>query len=210
MKWIFVRHPETEALVHRIIYGQTHSPYTDKGKKSVEWVRKELSSEDVSSIYSSPMERTKTLADAIASAHRGIPVQTDERIKEMGVGVFEQMTIPEAEAAHPEHLRPFLDDFGNYRAPGSELFTEVKSRVSAFLKEVILAEEEKGKEGHPERPIVVVSHSMAIRGALAYLFDASLSDLWHIRINPAAIIQVEYREGFAILEGMRDPHHIIA
>ncbi|MFA7196380.1 MAG: histidine phosphatase family protein, partial [Anaerovoracaceae bacterium] len=114
------------------------------------------------------------------------------------------------EAAHPEHLRPFLDDFGNYRAPGSELFSEVKSRVSDFLKEVIRGEEEKGEEGYPERPIIVVSHSMAIRGALAYLFDAGLSDLWHIRIQPAAIIRVQYRDGFAILEGLRDPHDIIA
>lgn len=210
MKWIFVRHPETEALVHKIIYGQTHSPYTEKGKKSVHWVRSELASEEIAAIYSSPMERTKTLADAIASAHRGLRVQTDERIKEMGVGVFEQMTVAEAEAAHPEHLRPFLDDFGNYRAPGSELFSEVKSRVSEFLKEVIRKEDEAGKGGHPERPIVVVSHSMAIRGALACLFDASLSDLWHIRIHPAAIIKVQYRDGFAILEGMRDPHDIIA
>ena len=115
-------HPETEALVHRIIYGQTHSPYTEKGKKSVDWVKAELGSEKISAIYSSPMERTRTLAEAIASAHRGISVQPDERIKEMAVGIFEQMSVTDAEAAHPEHLRPFLDDFGNYRAPGSELF----------------------------------------------------------------------------------------
>ncbi len=210
MKFIFVRHPETEALVHRIIYGQTHSPYTEKGKKSVDWVKAELASEKISAIYSSPMERTRTLADAIASAHRGISVQPDERIKEMAVGIFEQMSVTDAEAAHPEHLRPFLDDFGNYRAPGSELFSEVKSRVSDFLKEVIHKEDSAGKEEYPERPIVVVSHSMAIRGALAFLFDVSLSDLWHIRINPAAIIKVQYRDGFAILDGMKDPHDIIA
>ncbi len=210
MKFIFVRHPETEALVQKIIYGQTHSPYTEKGKKSVDWVKAQLSAYDISAIYSSPMERTRTLAEAIASAHRSMPVRIDERIKEMAVGIFEQMSVRDAEAAHPEHLRPFLDDFGNYRVPGSELFSEVKSRVTDFLEEVIRKEEEKGKEGHPERPIVVVSHSMAIRGALSYLFDAALSDLWHIRINPAAIIKVEYREGFAILEGMLDPHDIIA
>lgn len=208
MKLIFVRHPETEALVHRIMYGHTHSPYTEKGIKSVDWVRNELASEPVRMVYSSPLERTKTLADAIADVH-GLSVETDERIKEMGVGIFEQMSITDAEKKYPEHLRPFLDDFGNYQAPGSELFSEVKQRVSEFLKEIIRAEDARGKEEATERPIVVVSHSMAIRGALAYLFDAELSDLWHIRIHPAAIIQVRYRDRFAILEGLKDPHNII-
>jgi broad specificity phosphatase PhoE len=208
LKLIFVRHPETEALVYRIMYGHTHSPYTEKGTKSVPWVADQLASEPVRAVYSSPLERTKTLADAIACTH-GLPVVTDERIKEMGVGIFEQMSVADAEKAHPEHLRPFLDDFGNYKAPGSELFSEVKERVGDFLKELIRKEEAKAKEEVHEGPIVIVSHSMAIRGALAYLFDADLSDLWHIRIHPAAILNVRYRDRFAILEGLRDPHNII-
>ena len=55
----------------------------------------------------------------------------------------------------------------------------------------------------------VVVFTMAIRGALAFC-STSVFDLWHIRINPAAIIKVQYRDGFAILDGMKDPHDIIA
>ena len=102
-----------------------------------------------------------------------------------------------------------MENFGNPKIPGSEPFCEVKQRVSDFLEELVLKEESWRKEGHPERPIIVVSHSMAIRAALAYLFDVELSALWHIKINPAAIIKVKYRDGFALLEGLADPHEIV-
>jgi alpha-ribazole phosphatase len=209
LKFIFVRHPETEALANKIIYGQTHSPYTKKGELSVPWVSEQLEGEDVKLIYSSPLDRAKTLAEGIAGRHPGQSVHVDDRLKEMSVGIFEQMTFQEADAAHPLHARPFLEDFGNYRVPGSELFSEVRERVSDFLKDVLRREDEEGKEEHPERPVIVVSHAMAIRGALAYLFDAELSDLWHLRINPASIIRVKYKEGFAQLTGMSDPHDIL-
>lgn len=209
MKFIFVRHPETEALVKKIIYGRTNSPYTEKGKKSILWVTDQLLREDIAHIYSSPLDRTRTLAEEIAKTHTGLSLVIDERITEMGVGILEQMTLKEARDVHPEHVTPFLEDFGNHKIPGSELFSEVKQRVSEFLQEIILKEEEWRKEGHPERPIVVVSHSMAIRAALAYLFDVELSALWHIKINPAAIIKVKYRDGFALLEGLADPHEIV-
>lgn len=209
MKFIFVRHPETYALANKIIYGQTHSPYTKKGESSVPWVSDQLAREDIKSIYSSPLDRAKVLAGGIAKPHAGLTVKIDDRLTEMSVGIFEQMTFQEADAAHPEHARPFLEDFGNYRVPGSELFSEVKERVSDFLKEVIQQEDEEGKEEHPERPIIVVSHAMAIRGALSYLFDVELSDLWHLHINPASIIRVKYKDGFAQLLGMNDPHDIL-
>jgi len=210
VKFIFVRHPETEALVKKIIYGRTNSPYTEKGKKSLSWVRDQLSGEDVARIYSSPMDRTRTLAEEIASAHPGLSPLIDERITEMGVGILEQLTLAEAQEKHPEHVKPFLEDFGNHKVPGSELFSEVRQRVSGFLDEIIAQEDMWRKEGHPERPIIVVSHSMAIRAALAHLFDTELSSLWHIRINPAAIIKVKYKDGFALLEGLCDPHEIIS
>ncbi|NCB42496.1 MAG: histidine phosphatase family protein [Clostridia bacterium] len=209
MRLIFVRHPETEALVKKIIYGRTNSPYTEKGKRSIPWVRDQLLKEDVAQIYSSPLHRTRTLAEEIAKSHADLPLIIDERITEMSVGILEQMTLQEAQKAHPEHVEPFLADFGNYKIPGSELFSEVEQRVAGFLEEIILKEEVWRKEGHPERPIIVVSHSMAIRAALAYLFKVELSALWHIKVNPAAIIKVKYKDGFALLEGLADPHEII-
>jgi len=204
-----VRHPETEALVKKIIYGRTNSPYTEKGKKSIPWVRDQLLREDIAQIYSSPLDRTRTLAEEIAKSHRGLPLIVDERITEMSMGILEQMTLKEAQEAHPEHVEPFLADFGYYKIPGSELFSEVKQRVSDFLEELLLKENVQREEEHPERPIIVVSHSMAIRAALAYLFNVELSALWHIKVNPAAIIKVKYKDGFALLEGLADPHEVI-
>lgn len=203
-----MRHPETEALVKKIIYGQTNSPYTEKGIKSIPWVRDQLSKESISHIYSSPLDRTRMLAEEIVRPHKGLSLIIDERITEMSVGILEQMTLPEAQAAHPEHVEPFLADFGNHKIPGSELFLEVKQRVGDFLNELIIRDEKNDKEAQPERSIIIVSHSMAIRAALAYLFNLELPALWHIKINPAAIITVKYKDRFARLEGLYDPHEI--
>lgn len=208
MNFIFVRHPETEALIKKIIYGQTNSPYTEKGKNSVPWVRDQFLEENIACVYSSPLDRTRMLAEAIIEPHKGLSLIIDERITEMSVGILEQMTFAEAQEAHPEHVEPFLSNFGHHKIPGSELFSEVKHRVGDFLNELIVNEEENEKEGQLGRTIIIVSHSMAIRAALATLFKLELSDLWHININPAAIIRVLYKDGFARLEGLTDPHKI--
>lgn len=61
-----------------------------------------------------------------------------------------------------------------------------------------------------EETIVVVSHSMVIHAAMAYLMNLDLRDVWHIRIEPGSIVDLDWRYEFAMLQSLGGPFNVRA
>ncbi len=222
MKLIFIRHPETEANVKRLIYGKTESEYSDLGKASVDVVVAQLSGIKIDEIYTSPRKRAANLAVAIAEGHstdsRSLKVIMDDRIQEMHFGIFENMTTVEAREMYGEGFDDFWHNFADFRVPEGETLSQVKDRTVEFLQELLAddASLESFEELMKKDPIkaidqrymengtvVIVAHSLVIRSALSWLLDIPLNKIWHIDIKPAAIIEVSYRGGYGFLTGIR-------
>ena len=53
------------------------------------------------------------------------------------------------------------------------------------------------------KTVVIVAHSLLIRGALSWLLNIPLNEIWRIDIKPAAIVEVSYRGGYGFLTGLR-------
>lgn len=224
MKIMFVRHPETQANVNRIIYGRTDSPYSDKGKASVGRVAEELAEVEIDEIYSSPLPRAANLAKAIAQGHRkGLnesDIVMDDRIREMYFGLFENKTNEEAREIYGDGYDKFWHDFVNFQVPEGENLHQVRDRTVDFLKEIVpmdlpgesfeeLMKEDPAKavnlHDRNDKTILIVAHSIVIRGALSFLLDISLEWIWHIDVKPASIIEISYHRGFGVLSGIRRP-----
>lgn len=208
MKLLLIRHPATEALNKRIIYGRSESPLTAEGTASIAWAAQKLKDLDLAALYCSPQERARLLADGIAREHPGLAVRIDERICELHCGIYEQLTMEEAMAADPEDAHKFIYEFGFHRPKGGENFEDVKARTGPFLKDVT---EEFGKEGYNERPVAVVSHAMAIRSMLSHLFGYGLNDIWHFHLQPTGMLEIDYdvENQFGSLVSMTAPDSII-
>ena len=191
MKLLLIRHPATEALKKRLIYGRSESPLTAEGVASIAWAAEKLRDLDLAALYCSPQERARLLADGIAKEHPGLAVRIDERICELHCGVYEQLTMDEAMAVDPEDAHKFVYEFGFHRPKGGENFEDVKARTGPFLKDLA---EEAGKEGYNERPIAVVSHAMAIRSMISHLLGYGLNDIWHFHIQPTGMMEIDYDE----------------
>ena len=217
MKIIFLRHPETMANVNRLIYGWTESPYSEKGKASVGRVVELLKDEKIDEIYSSPLLRAYDLAKAVGNNH-GLEVHTDDRLKEIHFGAFENKTIEEAEAMYGEGFKRFWHDFSNFQPPEGENMTQVKTRVVDFFKEKLfmnhngedfeeMMKEDPGKavtlHDLEDKTVLVVAHSITIRSALSFMLDVPLEWVWHIDVKPASLIELAYHGGFGILTGIK-------
>lgn len=215
MKIVFVRHPETEANVKKLIYGRTDSAYSEKGRASIAGVVKEFTNTNIDEIYASPLRRAFDLADAISKGNNGHPeVIKDDRLMEMHFGLFENKTNEEAREIYGKGYDEFWHDFASFEVPEGESMGQVKTRVIDFLKEITdvdslkesfedLMKEDPGKavDLHDKegKTIVVVAHALVIRGALSFLLDIPLKDIWHIDVKPASVIEVSYHGGFGIL-----------
>ena len=189
MKLLLIRHPATEALKNRIIYGRSESPLTAEGVASIDWAAQKLKDVPLAALYCSPQERARRLAEGIAKVHPGLAVTVDERICELHCGIYEQMTFEEALATDPDDAHKFVYEFGFHRPRGGENFEDVKARTKPFIEELSAR---YGKEGYDGRPIAVVSHAMAIRSMISHLLGYGLNDIWHFDIRPTGILEIDY------------------
>jgi len=198
MRLIFIRHPETQANVKGLIYGRSESDYSDMGKASVSWVVEQMKELDFDVIYASPLKRTAYLAEQIAKDHDADGIIFEDRLMEMHCGIFENMSNSDAREKYKDEYESLINNYNRYVIPQGESFEMVYHRVVTFLKETF--------KNHPaEQTIVFVAHSMVILAALAYLLQIELDDIWHIKINPAAIVDVHYEAEFGMLQGLKAP-----
>jgi broad specificity phosphatase PhoE len=159
-----VRHGQTEFNRERRIQGHVDSPLTELGVRQAQAVgrllRDLIREPDGWRMVSSPLGRARTTADLIAASLGGLPVELDDRLKEMSWGAYDGRLRAELEAEQP-------DTFGRtgwaFDAATGETYDEVTARLSAWLAEL---------PPEPERRIICVSHGVSgrvLRGLYANL-----------------------------------------
>lgn len=233
MRLIFVRHPQTEANTQKLIYGRLDAGYSEKGRATIPDIADSLKSMAVDAIFSSPLSRARILAEHIAAVHgiSAAEIRLDRRISEMDFGVLEGLTTAEAKTQQGEIYQALMNDYEQYRIPEGESCMMVRERVKQFLVD-LYEEFERGAEegdvapwGEPEKDmdpesvpvnsaakrektVIVVSHSMAIHMGLSWLLHQEPHEIWHIKLEPGAIVDVDWRFEFAMLQGISGPLQI--
>lgn len=193
MKFIFARHGETYANVDKIIYGSTHSEFTQDGLKQVDYIINHIKSKQVDYIYSSPLERTKIIAHKIEKV-LGKDINIIEEIKEMSYGIFEGLTPSQAMDKYPNEYNLYMNDYNTYIIPKGENAIDFDKRVICFLDNI------KNVEGTS----IIVTHGGVIRTAMMHLLGLKSEDRWHFKILPGMIVEIEYKNRYGMLLEMRN------
>ena len=159
-----VRHGQTEFNRERRIQGHVDSPLTELGVRQARAVGGLLADliRDPAGwrIVSSPLGRARSTAEIVAGKLGGLPVQLDDRLKEMSWGPHDGRLRAELEAEHPE---TFARTGWAFDASAGETYDEVCERVGAWLAEL---------PPEPERRVIAVSHGISgrvLRGLYAGL-----------------------------------------
>ena len=184
MKLILVRHGETRWNEEkRVQGGSSDIELSDAGVKQAHELASFLKDEDISVVISSPLKRARDTADVIASQHQ-LPVQIDDRLKELEVGELEGMPISTLKTTFSQFLMRWWDTGGSKRLPGGESLLELQQRVWAAI-EHLLANHKGG--------VVVVSHYFVVLAIIFKAIDLPLNSLTKFRVNPAgvSILEVE-------------------
>ena len=159
-----VRHGQTEFNRERRIQGHVDSPLTTLGLRQAEAVGhllRDLIRDPVGwRIVSSPLGRARSTAEIISARLGGLPVELDDRLKEISWGAYDGRLRSELEAEHPE-------TFGRtgwaFDAGSGETYEDVAARVGAWLAEL---------PREPQRKVIAVSHGVSgrvLRGLYADL-----------------------------------------
>ena len=162
---LLVRHGETVWNREGRIQGHTESDLTPLGERQAaamaglvaDLVRQAPSADW--RLVSSPIGRAHRTAGMVAQA-TGLPVELDDRLKEIGCGAWEGKLRADIAHHHPEIFATREWFFG---APGGETFEDVTDRAVNWLASL---------PPEPDRRVIAVSHGVwgrLARGAYAGL-----------------------------------------
>ncbi|MEN9341999.1 MAG: isoleucyl-tRNA synthetase [Candidatus Parcubacteria bacterium] len=172
-----IRHSEASHNVKKIIASGSEadgvvSHLTKKGEAQIRALAKKLSRQKIDIIYTSPYERTKKMAYAIAQ-EVGCEVIEDARLAEINTGVYNGKSIE----AYRKFFTTKEERLYNRPVDGESL-ADVRGRMVAALKDI--------DRNHKGKHIVIVSHGDPIWLAKAAFERVANDKIWDAYYPPLA------------------------
>ncbi len=196
---LLLRHGQTPMSVQKRYAGLTDAPLTDAGIRQAAAAAKRLASAGIDAIVASPLKRTVRTAEEVAAV-TGIPVLTDDGLRETDFGAWEGLTFAEVRERWPAEVTTWLAD-PSVAPPGGESFAQVSERVTAALHRVLA--ERAGQT------VLIVSHVTPIKTLVAAALLAPPAALFRMHLDVAALCEIDwYADGPAVLRSFNDTAHL--
>lgn len=197
MKLFLIRHGQTKwRKIGFLSY--TDLDLTRKGISQAKKVASKLKKEKVGKIYSSPLKRCKQTAQIVGKS-LGLKVCVAPQLREVNFGIFEGLSLKEAEKKYPELFRVRQKDKWNFRIPSGESYKNAAERVLKFLKKLL----DKRSDN-----IVLVTHVTIIKILLKLFSNLSMEKIDQICFPPTSLTILERKnEKFRVL-AINDISHL--
>lgn len=177
-----MRHGKTDWNVIHKLQGRTDIPLNDEGRKMAEIAGKEYRNVNFDLCYCSPLIRARETAEIVLQG-RNIPILYDDRLKEMGFGIYEgienSFQIPDC----PVNVL-FQNPSQYVAVEGGESFEELFARTGSFLKEVITPALEENKD------ILIVGHGAMNSSIVCQVKGIPLDRFWETGIENCRLIRL--------------------
>ncbi len=157
---IAVRHGETAWNVDTRIQGFLDIALNDTGRWQAHRLALALAGEQLDALYASDLWRAYDTALSISNA-TGLPITTNEGLRERGFGEFEGKTFTEIEALWPDKALKWRKRIPDFAPEGGESLLQFRERILATVS--ALAAQNTGKQ------IIITSHG----GAMDVLYRAA-------------------------------------
>lgn len=177
----FLRHGEP--LGGRRYRGQRDDPLSDRG-----WAQMCAATAEVrpwSAIVSSPLARCSAFAHWLAG-ETGLPLIFDERIREIGFGVWEGKTPEELQREDPECVFDFKRDPLAFRPQGAESLQDFHARASAAYEDILAR--------HAGSQVLVVAHAGVMRMAICHALGLPAVQAYRINVASAAMARIRVEQ----------------
>ena len=156
---ILVRHGETDWNRDGRWQGHADAPLNDRGRAQARTLADELAGENVAAVYSSDLSRARETAAIIAQPLER-DVFVDARLREVHVGRWSGLTLPEIEGRYPDEVARWRAGAPDHAFGDGETYAAMGERVVAAVEEIAAR--------HAGEQVVVVLHGGPIRSVLAH------------------------------------------
>ena len=196
-----IRHAEAEGNLYRRSQGQYNSNVTSLGRRQIAALAERFRDVPLDALWSSDLYRTQSTASAIRKYHPELELHLEPRLREIDVGVWEDMPWGNISRDYPEQMEYFSHDPGRWSVPGGEPYTDVQARMRAVVLELA--------ERYPGGRVAAVSHGLAIRSLLCSIFGIASEDIDSLPYGDnTSVALLTAEDGALSVEWYNDASHL--
>ena len=200
-KIYLIRHAEAEGNYYRRIHGWYNGLITARGKKQIATLAERFRDVEIDALYSSDLSRTMETAGAILKFHENLTLQTVERLREVKMGVWEDVPWGNAAFDTPEQMLYFSNNPEKWDIPGGEKFSALQTRIVGALSEIA--------KNHDNETIAIVSHGAAIRSVICHVLNISAEEISKVPHGDNTCVALfDYENGSLTAEYYNDNSHL--
>lgn len=191
---LLIRHASNDYLKQNRMAGLRAGVHlNEEGQRQAAALAQRLADLPLRAIYSSPLERARETAHALAQPHQLDP-QIHPGLIEVNVGDWTDQPLDELRttaAWKQMQARPYA-----FRFPNGESNAEMHARIVATIDALVAA--------HPQHIIALVSHADPIKSALAHYLGMDLNHFNRLVIEPASVSVLGFDERGVVLYRLND------
>ena len=161
-----IRHGESTYNAEGRIQGQSDVPLSQRGRRQGRAAARAMVGRGVEAVFASPLQRARHTAEMVAQS-LGLEVQTDERLKEVDCGVFQ-------DRMRHEILREYEGMIDQWRSGQRDFaFPDGESRIGLIRRGHEVLEDISKR---PHSTVAVVSHGGLLLAGMKSLLGLSSVD----------------------------------
>ena len=122
-----VRHGESIYNAEGRVQGQSDVPLSELGLRQGHAVATAFRDVPIDAVFSSPLQRAYKTAE-LAAEILGLEIRTDDRLKELNAGVFQDKLRSELQELYPDELARWTSGDPEFVIPGGESRDDLKRR----------------------------------------------------------------------------------
>lgn len=200
MRLIIVRHGESEWNRIGRYQGQADTALSPLGLQQADALASRLRNEPIDAIFSSPLQRARRTAEAIARHHPEVPFFDEPALLEIHHGEWQGLYSDEISSRFADGLHEWRHHPTRAQMPGGESFSNILKRVLDF-KERLMPQYE-------DRTILVSTHDVVVKILVADALGMNMDRINRIWITNASISVVEYTDELPYLLSLSEACHL--
>jgi broad specificity phosphatase PhoE len=201
VRLLLIRHAETEHNRDGRVQGQADIPLSELGVRQALALAEHLRHEPIAAIYSSPLARALTTAEAVAEPHQ-LPITVEPDLMEMNVGEMEGLSGAEMRSRFPEFLAEWVTERGPLlEMPGGESLLQVQERAWCVVERV--------RAAHHDETVAMVTHNFVLLSLITRAIEMPLHEFRRMRLSVSGLTRLRFRGDRTLLVQLNDTCHLV-
>jgi len=198
MKKLFlIRHGSTEQNDERRYCGVTDIPLSIDGLEQARLAADRLSSENLSTIFSSPLVRSSQTAEKIAKPHQ-LKIKCIPGLREIDFGKWEGLTFDEICSKYPEEKNNWFESPRDLVFPDGESVIDLQCRATESIEDI---------SNCPDN-VAIVAHGGSLRVIICHLCGWPIEMLHSFELDTGSITILEHYGQTAMVKVLNDTCHL--